>query len=195
MKLDPLQEKEAVSKLKEGDTSAFNLLFFAYENRLFSYASSLLPEKKDAEEIVQEVFYRVWKNRAQLDEEKSFKSFLFTISKNLIYNMLAKKATQTAYHQYQICFLESSHRQLEDLQNYYELTSIVQQVANTMSHKRKQVFVMSRFQGMTNKEIADHLEISLSTVENHINKALKTVREQLTAHDIQYLVFLVFFLS
>ena len=195
MRLTTQQEQEAVRKLRGGDTVAFTHLFYAYENRLFGYAVSLLPERDDAAEIVQEVFYQVWKNRSRLDETKSFKSFLFTITKRLIYKVIRRCAQDQAYQQQRMEESASSSLSSIDLYEYQELESTIHKVINTMSNKRRQVFIMSRFQGMNNQEIAYQLNISLSTVENHINKALRVLREELTHYDSQLLLFALFFLA
>lgn len=193
MKLNTQQEQEAVQKLKKGDTLAFTRLFYAYENRLFGYAASLLPDKKDAEEIVQEVFYQVWKNRHRLDETKSFKSFLFTISKRLIYKVIRKRTQALVYQQQQVVESEGNWSSTEDLYHYHELESNIHKIVDSMSCKRRQVFIMSRFQGLNNQEIASQLNISLSTVENHINKALRILKERLNHYDSQPLLFLLLF--
>lgn len=193
MKLNTQQEQEAVRKLKRGDTQAFTRLFYAYENRLFGYSASLLPDKKDAEEIVQEVFYQLWKNRERLDENKNFKSLLFTITKRIVYKQIRKCARQLVYQQEQAEEMEVSWSATEDLYQYHELETNIHKIVESMSLKRKQVFMMSRFQGMNNQEIASQLNISLSTVENHINKALRILKKELSRYDSQLLMFLLFF--
>ena len=195
MKLNIQQERDAVQKLKNGDTVAFTRLFYAYENRVYGYCLSLLPDRKDAEEVVQEVFYQIWKNRSRLDETLCFKSFLFTISKRLIYKTIRKRALQMAYQQRQLEENDTSWRSTEEIYHFHELESNIHKIVNTMSSKRRQVFIMSRFQGLNNQEIANQLNISLSTVENHINKALRILKEQLTHFDSQLLLFLLFFLG
>ena len=188
-----IHERELVRRLSEGSEEAFNLLFRQYEKRLYAFAIRLLPHAEDAEEVVQEVFYKVWKNRALLDEDKCFKSFIFTVGKNYIYNLLSKRVSQSTYQHYMESEKLSYASTTEDAFQLHELQTNIQRIMNTMPEKRKKVFVMSRFEGLKNHEIAEQLGISLSTVENHINKALKALKQKLTVHELQILLILTSF--
>lgn len=174
--------------LKAGSEAAFNRLFYKYEKQLYAFSLSILPSVEDAEEVVQEVFYKIWKNRHLLDEQLSFKAFIFTMAKNHLYNLLSKRVSETTYKQYYLRTTSLLAEDTEEICHFHELKSIIQQMVNKMPHKRKQVFMMSRFQGLTNREIATQLNLSLSTVENHINKSLKTIKQQLHLHDAHLLL-------
>lgn len=193
MESPSMHEREWVKRLSTGSEEAFNLLFRQYEKRLYAFAISLLPHAEDAEEVVQEVFYKVWKNRASLDEDKCFKSFIFTVGKNYIYNLLSKRVSQSTYQHYLKSEAVSFATTTEDAFQLHELQTNIQRIMNTMPEKRKKVFVMSRFEGLKNHEIAEQLGISLSTVENHINKALKALKQKLTVHEVQILLILTSF--
>ena len=193
METPPLPDKELVVHLKKGSINAFNLLFARYERRLYAFAYSIFPSQEDVEEVVQEVFYKVWKNRHLLDEKMSFRSFIFTMSRNYLYNQLSKRVSETAYKHYYAKVTSNQVYDTEEVCNFDELKTTIQEIVNKMPEKRKQVFTMSRFEGLTNPEIAKQLNLSLSTVENHINLALKTLRQKLYLHDT-YLFLLFMFL-
>ncbi len=179
MEAKSITDRELVSRLRAGSEHAFNALFYRYERRLYAFSFSLLFSAEDAEEVVQEVFYKIWKNKDLLDEHFSFKAFIFTIARNHIYNQLSKRVSETAYKYYCAGAGERQASSTEDAYNFQELRKTIQEVTNRMPAKRKQVFLMSRFKGQSNREIASQLELSLSTVENHLNKALKFLRKQL----------------
>lgn len=176
------QDKELIRELKTGSQGAFNLLFYKYERKLYAFSLSILPSREDAEEVVQEVFYKIWKNRDLLNEQTSFKAFIFTIAKNYIFNLLSKRVSETAYKHYYRDATSNQVNSTEESCYFHELKNTIEQMVSKMPDKRKQVFTMSRLEGLTNQEIAAQLNLSLSTVENHINKSLKTLKEQLHLH-------------
>lgn len=183
MDIQSFQDRELITKLKAGSEEAFNLLFYKYERKLYAFSLSILPSREDAEEVVQEVFYRIWKKRELLDEQLSFKAFIFTIAKNYIYNLLSKRVSETAYKHYYLDKTSNQVNSAEETWHFHDLKNTIEQMVSKMPDKRKQVFTMSRFQGLTNREIAEQLNLSLSTVENHINKCLKALKQQLHLHD------------
>lgn len=183
METQSFQDRELTTKLKAGSEEAFNLLFYKYERKLYAFSLSILPSGEDAEEVVQEVFYKIWKNRNLLDEQMSFKAFIFTVAKNYMYNLLSKRVSETAYKQHYLSATSNQVSSAEETCHFHDLKNIIQQMVNKMPDKRKQVFTMSRFEGLANREIAKQLNLSLSTVENHINKSLKALKQQLHLHD------------
>lgn len=186
-----MTDEELVSRLKGGCENAFNTLFYRYERRLYAFSFRLLFSAEDAEEVVQEVFYKIWKNKGLLEEKSSFKAFIFTIARNHIYNQLSKRVSETAYKHYYAGEGERQASSTEDAYNFHELKKAVQDAADRMPAKRKKVFLMSRFEGQTNPEIASELHISLSTVENHLNKALKYLKQQLSIGGNHLLLFFI----
>jgi RNA polymerase sigma-70 factor (ECF subfamily) len=179
-----ISDKELVIELKSGSEKAFNQLFCRYNKRLYAFSFKILLSGEDAEEVVQEVFYKVWKSKRLLKEDMSFKAFVFTVARNHIYNLLSKRVSETAYQNYSTGAIQNQNNCTEDSYNFQELENIVQQMVEKMPDKRKKVFTMSRYDGLTNKEIANQLNLSLSTVENHLNKALKMLKQCLHLHKI-----------
>ena len=177
------KETDQVKRLIEGDEEAFKLLFFKYQTKLYAFSLKILASKEEAEEIVQEVFLKIWKSRHLLDVEKSFQAFLFTIARNHIYNQLSKKVSESTYKNHKATTYESKNSTAETT-DYQELNNIVLSRVGEMPEKRKKVFLMSRYEGHSNKEIASTMQISLSTVENHLNKALKTLKNHLQIYGI-----------
>ena len=107
----------------------------------------------------------------------SFKAYVVTISKRLIFNRAKKKMHELAYHEYYIQQNTGLTENLEDLLNFRELDQKITRGIESLPPKRKEIFILSREKGLSNREIADQLNISVSTVENQMNKSLKYLRE------------------
>jgi len=177
-KLSPHQEQGLICQLKAGDKQAFNQLFYQYERKLYNFSCKLLHSQEDAEEIVQEVFLKIWQKREELKPEFSFNSFVITIAKNLIFNKIRKNVYERSY----LASLEHSdfiHNETDRQVVYSDLENISLQAIEQLPPKRKHIFKLSRESGMSNQEIAESLSISKSTVENQMNKCLKFLKQYL----------------
>jgi RNA polymerase sigma-70 factor (ECF subfamily) len=165
--------------LKKGNEDAFELLFKKYSGRLYYVAFKYLNDREETLEIVQEVFYKVWLNHQNIRPELPFIPYLSRIAKNLIINQSKRKLIENAF----LLQLENNNNdgtgQTENQVIFSEISSLVEKFVNEFPEKRKEIFILSRKKGLTNKEIAVRLNISESTVENHINSALKYLRTQL----------------
>ena len=185
--LSPQQERILVCQLKAGDKQSFNKLFYLYERKLYNFSYKLLHSQEDAEEIVQEVFIRVWEHRSTLKEDLPFEAFIIRIAKNLIYNKAKRRVNEYAYREYCMKHIHILRLTTEDDVNFNTLEALTSRFIEQLPPQRKTVFTMSRMRGLTNKEIASQLNVSTSTVENHINKALKSLKHHLYQHDVDML--------
>jgi RNA polymerase sigma-70 factor (ECF subfamily) len=152
----------------------------------------LLRSREDSEGIVQDVFLRIWDKRASLNEELSFNAYIFKIAKNLIYTRTSRKVTEHAYLDYAHYFSSEMRHLTEEAVFFSDLNSINERFIQQLPAKRKQIFLLSRSEGLNNKEIARRLNISVSTVENQINKTLKSLRDYLCQYDINFPLLIVF---
>lgn len=177
MKVDPLIEEQQVSALKEGDALAFQALYEEYGPRLQGFAARFRISREEADEIVQETFIRVWLHRQHLNTSASFGAYVITIAKHLIYNQLKRDSYKEKY----IRELSFQLRKESNPAVEWELRSLLDEAIRELPEKCRQVFQKSRWEGSSNQQIADELNISKSTVENQINKALKQIRRFLTA--------------
>jgi len=185
-------DKELVKQLKKDNIKAFNQLFYAYSSKLYHFSYGYLKSKEDAEELVQDVFSKVWEKRKKLDEEAKFRSYLFTIAFNNIKKHFRAKSILNRYLEQ----LELKNESSEDLQaDYQSLKSLVDQLVDQMPEKRKAVFIKSRYEGKNASEISEEMAISKSTVENHLNQALKYLRKHLTQEYVAGLLFFLLFIQ
>lgn len=193
MQYAPLKnESDLVKNLAKGNLLAFNTLYKEFSGRLYRFALGYLKSEEEAEELVQEVFTIVWEKRADLKVELSFKSFLFTIAFNIIRKHFRTKAQLSEY-------FKSGHVD-EDVQTFQTITydslfQYITQLVEKMPPRRKEVFIKSRFDGLSIKEIAEELKISHKTVENQLTQALRFIRTNLNQESIPAILFFALFIS
>lgn len=186
-------DNELIRRLKKGSIEAFNQIFYAYSSKLYHFAYGYLKSKEDAEEMVQEIFCRIWDKRADIKEEYQFRSYLFSIAFNYVKKYFRSKVM---FHKYidSATPYDPETGQIQDDVNYASLRLIVSQLVDKMPEKRRAVFFKSRFEGKNSKEIAVEMNISQSTVENHLNQALKFLRQHLKNENLSGLLFFWLFI-
>ncbi|MBN2420104.1 MAG: RNA polymerase sigma-70 factor [Deltaproteobacteria bacterium] len=168
--------------LARGNLLAFNTLFREYSGRLYSFANGYLKSEDESEELVQEVFTIIWEKRSELKEELSFKSFLFTIAFNIIKKHFRRRAYITQYFKsgvYHDMDIQTSQKITVD-----SLQSYILELVNQLPEKRKEIFMKSRFAGLSIKEISEELKISHKTVENQLTDALKFLRAKINRENL-----------
>ena len=166
-------------QLREGDMGSYETLFHRYYPTFFAFARGMLKDAGAAEDIIQNVFMKIWIHREALDETMSIKNYIYVLSKREVFNYLRAKYNTHVVLTEDMMTLEQSSSTDEPTTDYRELREAVQSVIDTMPPKRRSVFCLSRFKSLTNQEIADKLGISIRTVEKHIELALRTFKEQL----------------
>ena len=169
-----------VKQFTDGDIRAFDSIYSTFNPRLQKFVFSLVKTEIDAEEIVQEVFVKTWENRDKLKTYSSFDSYLFTIAYNTTVNMLRKRIKEARYIEYvksvQVEFDETEHDASLNKDDVSERLSLL---IEKMPVRQREVFKMKHFQDYSYKEIAESLQISINTVENHMVKAHRYLKENL----------------
>jgi RNA polymerase sigma-70 factor (ECF subfamily) len=186
-------ESQLVYNLSRGNLLAFNTLYKEYSGRLYRFAIGYLKSETEAEELVQEVFTIIWEKRAELKEELSFKSFLFTIAFNIIRKHFRTKSYFAEYFKSELN--PDVDMQTSQKITYNSLHQYITELVNKLPERRKEIFIKSRFQGLTIIEIAEEMKISHKTVENQLTDALKFIRTNLNRENISGILFLFLFLS
>lgn len=191
----PLLENEAqlVRSLSQGNILAFNTLFRAYSGRLYRFAHGYLKSEALSEELVQEVFTRIWENRKSLKSEYSFKSYLFTIAFNIIKKQFRREACYSEYFSTRVT--EDFDLETTKKINYDSLRQYVAELVDKMPGRRREIFIKSRFEGLSIKEISEELNISHKTVENQLTDALKFLRNNIRRESIPVVLFFTLFMS
>lgn len=175
--------------------TAFDLLYEQYSHKLYTFIYKLLKNETEAEEIVQEVFVKLWESRQKLDHSKLLHSFIFTIAYNHSIDLIRKQINNKKYleHLKQSSLIDSSPSVISQVE-YNELNKQVEDLIGQLPERQKQIYRLHREEGLTYSEIATRLGISKNTVENHMVKALKYLRDHLDSTLSINLLFISLFL-
>ena len=183
--LDKKFEIECLTNLSEGDHRSYELLFLAYHPKIYHFLYGFIKDEEDAYDMAQEIFYKVWMNREMMREVKSFKAYLFTMARHMIYNHYEHNLVKEKYTLSQLDQPEVSGPEQDIFAK--DLSLLIDLVISQMPAQRQRVFKMSRKEGFSSDKIASLLNIHQRTVENHISNALSDLRKVL-----QHVSFLFF---
>jgi RNA polymerase sigma-70 factor (family 1) len=192
LKLFP-NDTELVERLQKGDIEAFDLIYEKYSGRLYSFSLKYLRSKEEAEELIQSVFLKLWENYKNLKKESSFKSYLFTITYNEICKIFRKRNYQQKFINDSLYENPRSSFEIEEEIDYKSILDSVQQVVDKLPEMQKNIFLKSREEGKSAKEIAKEIGISPGTVDNYISKAMKSIRVRLRYENLPVLLYISFF--
>lgn len=159
------KERLLIHSLKLGSTIAFDRIYQMYAKRLYAYSLQFTKSAEDAEEIVQDVFTKLWINREGIKQEDSLKSLLFTIAKHLLINAFRSKVNQQIYEDYVEYANELSTNDTTNRIEYNEFLKAVEQNIATLPNTQQKVIKLSRFEHLSNKEIAERMQLSEQTVK------------------------------
>ena len=173
-----MTEKELIVQLKEGDEKAFTTLYRRYWPKVYNFSRLYLSSILEIEEVVQEVFVKVWESRTLLREDDNFKGFLFIITRNLVFNQFRRSFNENAY---KLTVLSSvmPYYNLEEELSAADLQEFIEKMVKELPPRQQEVFNLSRNAHLTYKEISIRLNISEKTVEYHMGLALKYLRKNL----------------
>ena len=181
--VDSINEKRLLTELKNGSFQAFERLYNMYSGKLYNFIMRISSGNQYmAEEVVQSAFIRVWEVRERIEPESSFISFLCTIAKNLLMNMYQRQTVEYVYNEYLKNTGVDRDSQTEESIDLRFLNEYIDSLAEELPAQRKKIFILSKRQNYTNKEIAEMMGISESTVATQLSLAVKFMREQLMKH-------------
>ena len=181
--VDSINEKRLLTELKNGSFHAFERLYNMYSGKLYNFIMRISSGYQYmAEEVVQSAFIRVWEVRERVEPESSFISFLCTIAKNLLMNMYQRQTVEYVYNEYLKNTGVDRDSQTEESIDLRFLNEYIDSLAEELPAQRKKIFILSKRQNYTNKEIAEMMGISESTVATQLSLAVKFMREQLMKH-------------
>ncbi|RKD86379.1 RNA polymerase sigma factor [Mangrovibacterium diazotrophicum] len=185
---------ELVEKFCNGDIDAFDQIFSKYGDRLFGFALGYLKSKEETEELVQDVFLKIWENRKNLKKEASLKSYLFTIAYHNICLHFRKKRRHTRF------LLEKSisENNIVDLEEQLEYRATIEELdklIDKLPAKQKAIFIKSRKEGKSTREIAKEMNLAPGTVDNNISAAIKFLRQHISPNNLGMLLFFAIFIT
>ena len=175
-------EKELLCQVAKGDEGAFTLLFNAYHQQLGAYIYRLTESLSLTEEIVQDVFLRIWLKRTAMQEVNRFDAYLFAAARNHTFNCLRKIARErNSKVRWEITLSEQSVYESESgADPAIEYEALLDQAVERLPLQQKKVYLLHRRQGLSHAEIARRLDLSVETVKKHMSLALRSIRDYLS---------------
>jgi len=176
-------DTDIIGRIRQGDIRQFESLFRSSYVSLVRYARTIIKDQDNAEEIVQDLFYRIWKDREKIKIESSLNGYLFRSVHNRCLHFIehnrivGKHAEQMSFRQ------PESPESPSDILNYKELQAKVANILEKLPERCGKIFYMNRFEGLKYTEIAEKLSVSVKTVEANMGRALKEFRKELTENN------------
>jgi RNA polymerase sigma-70 factor, ECF subfamily len=177
-----IRDSEITGRIRQGDVGQFESLFRSSYVSLVRYAKTLIKDQDASEEIVQDLFFRLWKDREKIKIESSLNGYLFRSVHNRCLHHIEHNRIVERHAE------EMSHRESEiqespsDILHYKELQAKIASILERLPERCGKIFYMSRFEGLKYSEIAKKLSVSVKTVESNMGRALKEFRKELTEH-------------
>ncbi len=187
------EDSTLVQLLQKGNVAAFDSLFEVYSPKLFGFAMKYFKNESDSEELVQKVFVQVWEYRQTLKSEFSFKSYLFTIALNEIRRYFNKKAVALRYLESLQKDPELTDNEIIQNDDYESTLQQINLIIEQMPPRRRQIFLKSKLEGKSSKEVAAELNISAGTVDNQVSEALRFIHIRLSNENLGLLLFAIMF--
>ena len=173
-------DNNIMGRIRQGDIHQFESLFRSSYVSLVRYAKTMLKDQDTAEEIVQDLFYRIWKEREKIKIESSLNGYLFRSVHNRCLHFI-EHSRIVEKHAEEMSFRQpESSESPSDILNYKELQEKIASILEKLPGRCGQIFYMNRFEGLKYIEIAEKLSVSVKTVEANMGKALKEFRKELT---------------
>ncbi|MCX2453941.1 RNA polymerase sigma-70 factor [Pedobacter sp. PLR] len=184
-------EQELLEEVAGGNESAFRLLYEKYAGKVYTMGMNYLKSPFLAQDAVQEVFVKVWKNREQLASLNSFPAWLTTISRNQLINDLQRQFPMDSLDSISP---DDQHHQATtgNEVDYRELEKVIKIGISSFSPRQQQIYMLSREEGLSHKQIASQLNISYDMVREHMSNALKNLRKFLENHYTHLLLLWLF---
>ena len=171
--------KELVLQLQHGDESAFNKLYLYYSTPLYKKINSIVKDESISDEILQDLFLKVWEKKDSIKIEHSFAAFLYTVANNLVYDYLRKVSKDKRLQARLMINAVDYYLQIEEQLIGKETNAIIQQAISQLSEQRRNVFILCKLEGRSYQEAADILGVSVSTINSHIVNSTRFIKKYL----------------
>jgi RNA polymerase sigma-70 factor (ECF subfamily) len=192
--LIPSNEKDLVICLNDSNEAAFEELYQSYSPRLFSHLLKLVKNETLASELLQETFIKIWVIRKNIDPNQSFRSYLFRIAENNVYDFFRKAARDKKLQQQLLSNSHHYYTHVEENICKREEVQMLREVIDLLPPRRQQVFQMIKMEERSYEEVSRIMNISLSSISDHIVKANKFIVEQLKGSEVTAMAVLILLL-
>lgn len=174
--IDSLNEHELLREFCEGDEAAFDFFYQMYSLRIYRKLLKMVKVDVIAQELLQDVFVKIWEKRHLVDPAQSFRSYLFRIAENSVFDFY-RKLGRDEQLQYDIRMrTPEGYTHTEDVLSLKETENSINQAISQLSKKQKQVFILCKLEGKSYEEVSRLMGISISTVNGHIVNASKFIK-------------------
>ncbi|WP_220388734.1 RNA polymerase sigma factor [[Flexibacter] sp. ATCC 35208] len=180
--IDIKYQEELLIQLRNDAEPAFNALYQAYSKPIWLRILRLVKDKDIADELLQEVFINIWKNRQQIDLEKSFKAFIYTVAQNLVYNYFRKNASDSNLLQNLLLQSPQHYMNVEQLMEERELKRLLDEAIDQLSPQRKRAFILCKVEGRSYGEASKIMGVSIATINSHITQSMQFLKEYTLKH-------------
>jgi RNA polymerase sigma-70 factor (family 1) len=185
-------EKELLHHIAGGDEKAFVQIFNAYRNKIYTVAYKLTGSQRNAEEIVQDVFMKIWMKRTGLNEVENFDSWLFIITRNTVYSFLKTRASKELYNSLEETDLIGIGENADENLKQKEFKLVLNEALEKLPPQQKQVYLLSKESGLKYGEIANQMNIAPETARKHLQYAMRSIRGYLLSRlDIGVLILIL----
>jgi RNA polymerase sigma-70 factor (ECF subfamily) len=184
---------ELVERLQKGDIEAFDLIYDKYSGKIYAFSLKYLRSTTEAEEIVQSIYLKLWESHKKLQKESSFKSYLFTIAYNDICKLFRRRNYRQKFIDDALYVNSQSTSETEEGIDYQSVLDQVEQIIEKLPERQKNIFLKSRQEGKSTREIAEEVGLSPGTVDNYISESLKYIRSRLHDDNLKILLFFSLF--
>jgi len=171
------EEKEWLIRLKSGDENAFKQLYQLYSGRIYGNLLKLVKKEEIAQELLQDVFLKAWMRRGMIDQEKSFRSYLFRIAENMVTDFFRKAAVDRKLRSWLISRATDISFSTEHILHYKDSDTLLKRAIQQLPPQRRQVFILCKIEGQSYKDVSRQLGISPSTISDHIVKASHSIKK------------------
>ncbi|GGH20182.1 RNA polymerase sigma-70 factor [Sphingobacterium alkalisoli] len=190
----PANEKELLIDIANGSELAFSTLFDQYSAFVYSFGYKLMRSKESAQEIVQDIFLKIWVGRDKLISIENFGAYLNILVRNHCFNLLRKLAQQEKIYPELSGIYPNAESTTQNTVSYRETVKILDEILTALPAQQRDIYILCHFEGMKYEEVAKKMNISLHTVHYHMKLALKSIREHLIKRGISYQALLFFFI-
>ncbi len=181
-------EMELLLRLRSGDHVAYTQLYKQYSATLYSNMLRLVNDPDAAEDLLQDLFLRIWTNRAAINPDLTFKGYLFTCSRNLVYDYLRHATVRQQLERYLQVALQEGYQHIQEDIFYSETNEILQNAIAQLPPQRQRIYTMCKMEGLSYDEVAKALHIGRATVQDHMVKANRFIKEKIRSTDVILLV-------
>ncbi|MFQ9745680.1 MAG: RNA polymerase sigma-70 factor [Alistipes finegoldii] len=186
--MDKQPDELILQSLRQGSYDAFDALYMRYAPHVEAFAFCMLKNRSEAEDLAHDIFLKIWETRESIGRIKSFRSYLFRMTKNAVFDIFEHKSVQTRYEQRLLHVEDLLTDDISTKVATEDLLMIIDMAVEQMPEQRQRVFRLSRYEGLSHQQIAQKLGVTPKTVEYHIRTALAELKKNHRRHRLLLLI-------